>query len=153
MREFLEKYIHLFFSVIVFGGLLWGAVGLGQLVGKDWNIVSILLRNSYLEGAVYILIGLCTMAKALYNLLWDRPSYPPHLLFIIFSVVIFGAYWGVIGTGLLFGRDFALLSRAFGESSMALALMHYTIGIFALIKLFNYIFEDKRAREENVKKS
>ncbi len=46
--------------LLIIGGINWGLVGLGWLVGggADWNVVHTLLGSSVqLEGIVYLLVG------------------------------------------------------------------------------------------------
>ena len=56
------KALHMIsFILTVVGGLNWGLVGLGWVVGNgaDWNVVHMVLgSSSTLEGIVYILVGL-----------------------------------------------------------------------------------------------
>ena len=55
------KALHMIaFILLVIGGLNWGLVGLGWLVGgSDWNVVHMILGSSQtLEGIVYVLVGL-----------------------------------------------------------------------------------------------
>ncbi len=46
--------------LVVVGALNWGLVGLGGLMGSDWNVVHLLLGgvSSVLENVVYLLVGL-----------------------------------------------------------------------------------------------
>jgi uncharacterized membrane protein YuzA (DUF378 family) len=55
--------------LVIIGGINWGLVGLGMLMGgKDWNVVHMILGSvSMLEAVVYVLVGL----SALY-MLWPR---------------------------------------------------------------------------------
>ena len=55
------KYVHMVaFILLVVGGLNWGLVGLGWLMGgADWNVVHMLLGAwPTVEGLVYVLVGL-----------------------------------------------------------------------------------------------
>lgn len=56
------KVLHIIsFILLAIGGLNWGLVGLGWVVGggANWNVVEMLLgANSTLSGIVYILVGL-----------------------------------------------------------------------------------------------
>lgn len=48
------------FFLLVIGGVNWGLVGLGWLVGDgaNWNVVNMIVGNSMqLEGLVYVLVG------------------------------------------------------------------------------------------------
>lgn len=53
--------------LVVIGGVNWGLIGLGWLVGgADWNVVSLLLSavgfgSQQIVGLVYILVGLSTV--------------------------------------------------------------------------------------------
>lgn len=45
--------------LVVVGGINWGLVGLGMLMGSDWNVVHMILGSwMTLEALVYILVGL-----------------------------------------------------------------------------------------------
>lgn len=48
------------FVLLVVGGINWGLIGLGQLLGgSDWNVVHLLLGSwPVLEWVVYVLVGL-----------------------------------------------------------------------------------------------
>lgn len=56
------KILHMIGCILLWvGGLNWGLVGLGWVVGggADWNVVHMILGSSMtLEGIVYILVGL-----------------------------------------------------------------------------------------------
>ncbi len=54
---------------MVVGGLNWGLIGLGQLMGgKDWNVVHMIVGMvPTLESVVYVLVG----AAAVY-MVWPR---------------------------------------------------------------------------------
>ena len=45
--------------LVTVGGIKWGLIGLGMLLGKmDWNVVHLILGFSpALEGIVYLLVG------------------------------------------------------------------------------------------------
>ncbi len=50
--------------LLAVGGLNWGLVGIGMLMGKfdDWNVVKMLLGSMpTLEAVVYILVGLAAI--------------------------------------------------------------------------------------------
>ncbi len=52
------------FILMAVGGLNWGLVGLGWVVGggADWNVVHMILGSSaMLECIVYLLVGLSTV--------------------------------------------------------------------------------------------
>jgi uncharacterized membrane protein YuzA (DUF378 family) len=54
------------YYLILIGGVNWGLVGLGGLLGSDLNVVHMLLGNwSVVESTVYLLVGLATLCKAL----------------------------------------------------------------------------------------
>jgi len=46
--------------LVIIGGVNWGLVGLGMLLGKtDWNVVHLILGSvSIVEGIVYLLVGI-----------------------------------------------------------------------------------------------
>lgn len=48
------------FVLLVVGGLNWGLVGLGELMGSgNWNLVSMIFGSMpMVEGLVYVLVGL-----------------------------------------------------------------------------------------------
>ncbi len=50
-------------GLLVFvGGLNWGLVGLGMLMGSDWNVVKMLLGSwPMVEGIVYLLVGVAAV--------------------------------------------------------------------------------------------
>lgn len=51
--------------LLIVGGLNWGLVGVGNLMGSSWNIVSMVLGNwPILLSVVYVLVG----AAAVYEL-------------------------------------------------------------------------------------
>ena len=52
--------------LLVVGGLNWGLVGLGMLLGKmdSWNIVAMVLGSMpMLEAVVYVLVGIAAIVK------------------------------------------------------------------------------------------
>ncbi len=50
--------------LLVIGGLNWGIVGLGMLMGSDWNLVNMLLGSwPMVEAIVYILVGISALVK------------------------------------------------------------------------------------------
>jgi uncharacterized membrane protein YuzA (DUF378 family) len=60
------------FILVIIGGLNWGILGLGEILGKgmSWNVVNMIVgRWPVLEGIVYLLVGisaiilLCTHKK------------------------------------------------------------------------------------------
>lgn len=47
---------------MVIGGLNWGLVGLGGLMGGNWNVVNMLLGGMpMVEAIVYLLVGIATV--------------------------------------------------------------------------------------------
>lgn len=45
--------------LVIVGGINWGLVGLGMLMGSDWNVVRMILGSvPTLEAVVYVLVGL-----------------------------------------------------------------------------------------------
>jgi uncharacterized protein len=57
--------------LVIVGGINWGLVGLGMLMGNDmtaWNVVHMILGSiSWLEAVVYVLVGLSAIV-----MLWPR---------------------------------------------------------------------------------
>lgn len=52
--------------LLVVGGLNWGLVGVGMLLGKEdaWNVVRMLLGNwPEVEAIVYVLVGVAAVMK------------------------------------------------------------------------------------------
>ncbi|MEK9181474.1 MAG: DUF378 domain-containing protein [Patescibacteria group bacterium] len=52
--------------LVVIGGLNWGLVGLGMLLGKmdSWNVVHMILGSmATLEAVVYLLVGVAAVMK------------------------------------------------------------------------------------------
>jgi uncharacterized membrane protein YuzA (DUF378 family) len=50
--------------LLIIGGLNWGLVGVGMLMGSDLNVVHMLLGFvPVVEGLVYVLVGLAALAK------------------------------------------------------------------------------------------
>jgi uncharacterized membrane protein YuzA (DUF378 family) len=58
------KALHMIsFILVVIGGLNWGLVGLGELMGSDWNVVHMIIGSmASLEWLVYVLVGLATLS-------------------------------------------------------------------------------------------
>lgn len=51
-------------ALLFIGGLNWGLVGLGMLMGKDWNLVNMILGSMpKLEAVVYVLVGVAAVGK------------------------------------------------------------------------------------------
>ena len=52
--------------LLIIGGINWGLIGIGMLMGSDWNVVKIILGNGSLptlEAIVYILVGVAAVMK------------------------------------------------------------------------------------------
>ncbi len=50
--------------LLVVGGLNWGLVGVGMLLGKNLNVVNMILGSmSALEAVVYLLVGVAAVSK------------------------------------------------------------------------------------------
>ena len=49
--------------LVVIGGVNWGLIGLGMLLGgRDWNVVNMILSSvPMLEAVVYVLVGLAAV--------------------------------------------------------------------------------------------
>jgi len=57
--------------LLIVGGLNWGLVGLGGLLGSNWNLVNMIFGSlPMIEGLVYVLVG----ASAIYQLVNKRGS-------------------------------------------------------------------------------
>jgi len=44
--------------LLVIGGLNWGLVGIGMLIGSDLNVVNMIFGGGLIEAIIYILVGL-----------------------------------------------------------------------------------------------
>lgn len=54
--------------LVVVGGINWGLVGLGTLLGGNWNVVNLILGGvPTLEAVVYVLVGLSAI-----KMIWPR---------------------------------------------------------------------------------
>jgi uncharacterized membrane protein YuzA (DUF378 family) len=52
------------FVLVAIGGLNWGLVGLGMLIGSNLNVVNLLLGSwPTVEAIVYLLVGIATLVK------------------------------------------------------------------------------------------
>lgn len=50
--------------LLLVGGLNWGLVGVGMLIGSDLNVINMLLGSwPTVEGIVYVLVGLAAIMK------------------------------------------------------------------------------------------
>lgn len=50
------------FILLAIGGLNWGLIGLGMWFGVNLNVVYLILGSwSWLEGLVYVLVGIATI--------------------------------------------------------------------------------------------
>ena len=48
--------------LVIIGGLNWGLVGVGMLMGSDWNVVHMILSfSTKVEAIVYILVGIAAL--------------------------------------------------------------------------------------------
>ena len=48
--------------LVVIGGINWGLVGLGMLLGKSWNVVYMILGSMpTVEAIVYVLVGVAAI--------------------------------------------------------------------------------------------
>jgi len=48
--------------LVIIGGINWGFIGLGMLLGKDWNLVGIILGSMpTILNIVYILVGVSAL--------------------------------------------------------------------------------------------
>lgn len=50
--------------LLIVGGLNWGLVGAGMLMGSSWNLVNMLLSSwPTVEAIVYVLVGIAAIVK------------------------------------------------------------------------------------------
>ncbi len=50
--------------LLIVGGINWGLVGVGMLMGNDWNVVHMLLESvPKVEAVVYVLVGVAAIVK------------------------------------------------------------------------------------------
>ena len=50
--------------LVIIGGINWGLIGIGMLMGKDFNIVHMILGSmATIEAIVYVLVGLAAVMK------------------------------------------------------------------------------------------
>jgi len=50
------------FWLLVVGGLNWGLVGIGDLLGSNWNVIYLILGGiPYVEPIVYVLVGIAAV--------------------------------------------------------------------------------------------
>lgn len=57
------KALHMVtFILVAVGGLNWGLIGLGDLIGTELNVVNMILGTwPMLESLVYLIVGLSTL--------------------------------------------------------------------------------------------
>ncbi len=55
--------MHLIIKILVIvGGINWGLIGLGMLLGKTWNLVNLILGSMpVIEAIVYLLVGVAAV--------------------------------------------------------------------------------------------
>lgn len=66
-------------ALVVIGALNWGLVGVGQLIGANWNVVNLLFGVfPSLEAAIYVVVGLAGLYELnfAYQLYVARRSRP-----------------------------------------------------------------------------
>ncbi len=50
--------------LLIIGGVNWGLVGVGMLMGSDWNIVHIIFGSmATVEAIIYVLVGLAAIME------------------------------------------------------------------------------------------
>jgi len=50
--------------LLIVGGLNWGLVGIGNLIGSNWNIVNIIVGSwPTVESLIYVLVGVAAAYK------------------------------------------------------------------------------------------
>lgn len=48
--------------LVIIGGINWGLVGLGMLMGSNWNLVNLIFGSiPVLEAIIYVLVGLAAV--------------------------------------------------------------------------------------------
>jgi uncharacterized membrane protein YuzA (DUF378 family) len=50
--------------LLIIGGINWGLVGIGMLMGSNWNVVNLLLGSwPIVEAIVYVLVGIAALLE------------------------------------------------------------------------------------------
>ena len=50
--------------LVIIGGINWGFVGLGMLLGKSWNLVNMIFGTMpSIEAIIYVLVGIAAIMK------------------------------------------------------------------------------------------
>ncbi len=49
--------------LVLVGGINWGLVGVGMLMGSDLNVVGLILGSGTLAAVVYLLVGISTLVS------------------------------------------------------------------------------------------
>lgn len=50
--------------LLIVGGINWGLVGVGMLMGSDWNVVHMIVGSMpTLEAVIYVLVGVAGIMK------------------------------------------------------------------------------------------
>jgi uncharacterized membrane protein YuzA (DUF378 family) len=50
--------------LLIVGGINWGLVGVGMLMGSDWNVIHMILGSmATVEAIVYVLVGIVAVMK------------------------------------------------------------------------------------------
>jgi uncharacterized membrane protein YuzA (DUF378 family) len=50
--------------LVIIGGVNWGFVGLGMLIGKSWNLVNMIFGGMpSIEAIIYVLVGVAAVMK------------------------------------------------------------------------------------------
>jgi len=50
--------------LVIIGGLNWGLVGVGALMGSNWNVVDMIFGSMpKLEAIIYVLVGIAAITK------------------------------------------------------------------------------------------
>ena len=50
--------------LVLVGGLNWGLVGAGMLMGSSWNLVSMIFGSMpTVEAIIYLVVGICTLVS------------------------------------------------------------------------------------------
>ena len=50
--------------LVIIGGLNWGLVGVGMLLGSSWNLVNLIFGSMpIVEAIIYVLVGIAAVVK------------------------------------------------------------------------------------------
>lgn len=49
--------------LVIIGALNWGLVGLGSLMGSNWNLVELIFGSGILASVIYVLVGVSAIVS------------------------------------------------------------------------------------------